>query len=114
MRDRGDRLVGVGRGRVESVASSTRKEDPWLFDPASRRRAYAGTVRPGVTGSDRKRQESTGFVLHVSYEDGSGFCVSEIWETQEQHDEWFNENVVPNVPMAISQETIALHSIHQP
>ena len=58
-------------------------------------------------------KNAPGFILHVSYEDGQGFCVSEIWETQEQHDSWFNENVVPNVPMAISQETIALHSIHQ-
>ena len=59
-------------------------------------------------------KQAPGFILHVTYEDGNGFCVSEIWETQEQHDAWFNENVVPNLPMAISQETIALHSIHQP
>jgi heme-degrading monooxygenase HmoA len=59
-------------------------------------------------------KQAPGFILHVTYEDGNGFCVSEIWETQEQHDAWFNENVIPNLPMAISQETIALHSIHQP
>ena len=68
-------------------------------------------VSPGLIESGKK---APGFILHVSYEDGNGFCVSEIWETQEQHDAWFHENVVPNVPLAISQETIALHSIHQP
>ena len=37
-------------------------------------------------------KQAPGFILHVTYEDGNGFCVSEIWETQEQHDAWFNEN----------------------
>ena len=68
-------------------------------------------VAPPLIESAKK---APGFILHVTYEDGNGFCVSEIWETQEQHDAWFNENVVPNLPIAISQESIALHSIHQP
>ena len=55
-----------------------------------------------------------GFLLHVSFEDSQGFCVAEVWETQEQHDKWLNENVVPNVPGEISQEVIQLHSLQQP
>ncbi len=55
-----------------------------------------------------------GFLLHVSYEDASGFVVAEVWETQEQHDTWFNENVKPNVPFEITQEVINLHSVHTP
>src|SRR6266540_2719666 len=59
-----------------------------------------------------KRQP--GFVLHVSFEDSQGFCVAEVWETKEQHDSFFNQNVVPNVPAEIKQEVIELHSLHQP
>ena len=59
-------------------------------------------------------KKQPGFVLHVAFEDAQGFCVAEVWETKEQHDSFFNENVVPNVPAEISQEVIELHSIHQP
>jgi heme-degrading monooxygenase HmoA len=55
-----------------------------------------------------------GFLLHVTYEDAAGFVVAELWETQEQHDTWFDANVKPNVPGEISQEVIALHSVHKP
>jgi heme-degrading monooxygenase HmoA len=55
-----------------------------------------------------------GFMVHVAYEDGNGFVVAEVWETQEQHDAWFNENVKPNVPFEITQEVINLHSVHKP
>jgi heme-degrading monooxygenase HmoA len=59
-------------------------------------------------------KKQPGFLLHVSYEDSSGFVVAEVWETQEQHDTWFSENVKPNVPFEITQEVISLHSVHKP
>jgi hypothetical protein len=59
-------------------------------------------------------KKQPGFVLHVSYEDASGFVVAEVWETQEQHDTWFDANVKPNVPGEITQEVIDLHSVHKP
>ena len=52
-----------------------------------------------------------GFVLHVAFEDSQGFCVAEIWDSQEQHDSYFNEKVVPNVPAEIKQEVIQLHNL---
>jgi heme-degrading monooxygenase HmoA len=56
-----------------------------------------------------------GFVLHVSYEDKpGGFLVSEIWESQEQHDKWFDQNVKPNLQGDVQQEVIDLHSVHTP
>jgi hypothetical protein len=55
-----------------------------------------------------------GFVLHVALEDSQGFCVSEIWETKDQHDSYFNEHVVPNVPGEIEQEVVELHSVVKP
>jgi heme-degrading monooxygenase HmoA len=59
-----------------------------------------------------KRQP--GFVLHLAFEDSQGFCVAEIWESQEQHEAWFNENVVPNVPVEIKREIIQIHAIAGP
>jgi hypothetical protein len=61
-----------------------------------------------------KLKTQPGFLLHVSFEDASGFVVAELWETQEQHDTWFNANVTPNVPTEITQEVIPLHSLHTP
>jgi hypothetical protein len=55
--------------------------------------------------------QQPGFVLHVAFVDAQGFCVAEIWETQEQHDSYFNEKVVPNVPVEIKQEVIQLHNV---
>ena len=55
-----------------------------------------------------------GFLLHVTYEDATGFVVSELWETAEQQDAWFNANVKPNLPFEVSQEVIALHTVHKP
>ena len=64
-----------------------------------------------------------GFVLHVAFEDSQGFCVAEIWESQEQHDSYFNEKVVPNdilltadkpvanVPAEIKQEVVQIHNL---
>jgi hypothetical protein len=59
-------------------------------------------------------KKQPGFVLHVSYEDASGFVAAEVWETQEQHDAWFDANVKPNIPVEITQEVINLHSVHTP
>jgi heme-degrading monooxygenase HmoA len=59
-------------------------------------------------------KEQPGFLFHVSYEDASGLVVAEVWETQEQHDSWFDENVKPNVPVEIEQEVVNLHSVHTP
>jgi hypothetical protein len=59
-------------------------------------------------------KDEPGFVLHVAFEDSQGFCVAEIWETKEQHDSYFNEKVVPNVPAEITQEVIDLHNVFTP
>ena len=55
-----------------------------------------------------------GFLLHVTYEDAVGFVVGELWETQEQHDTWFDANVAPNLPMAVQQEVVPLHTVYTP
>jgi len=59
-------------------------------------------------------KKQPGFLLHVSYEDGSDLVAAEVWETKEQHDTWFDANVKPNIPVEITQEVINLHSVHAP
>ena len=59
-------------------------------------------------------RKQPGFLIHVAYEDASGFVVAEVWESQEQHDSWFDANVKPNIPVEITQEVIAAHSVHTP
>ena len=61
-----------------------------------------------------KLKTQPGFVLHVSYEAaGSGFTVAEVWESLEQHTQWFERNVKPNLQGAVEHEVIELHSLHQ-
>ena len=59
-------------------------------------------------------KKEPGFILNVAFEDSQGFCVAEIWESQEQHDSYFNEKVVPNVPAEIKQEVIQIHNMVEP
>jgi len=81
-----------------------------------RHRAAMSTAQYDETAPPLVEQikKQPGFLLHVSYEDATGFVVAEVWETKEQHDTWFDENVKPNVPFEISQEVIDLHSVHTP
>ena len=56
-------------------------------------------------------KKQPGFLLHVTYEGrDSKFGVSEIWESKEQHDQWFDNHVKPNLPGEATQEVIELHS----
>ena len=78
---------------------------------------------PGMTSSQydeiapplvAKLRTQPGFMYHVAFVDRDGtFTVSEIWESQEQHDRWFDENVRPNVP-GVEQEVIQVHAVHTP
>jgi len=77
----------------------------------------------GLTAADYERiappiieklKQQPGFVLHIAYEDPQGFVVGEVWDSKEQHDAWFNENVVPNVPVEIKREVIKLHAVEHP
>ena len=39
-----------------------------------------------------------GFVAHVAFVGDGGFHVSEIWESRDDFQNWFDNNVKPNVP----------------
>lgn len=59
-------------------------------------------------------KKQPGFLVHVAYQDASGFVVAEVWETLERQDAWFNANVKPNIPFEITQEVVELHTVHTP
>ena len=72
-----------------------------------------GAVRRVRADADPAAKGAAGLHAHAYYEDADGFVVDEVWETQEQHDAWFEANVKPNVPVEITQEVIAIHSFQQ-
>ena len=58
-----------------------------------------------------KLKTQPGFVFHVAFVDNGRFTVSEIWDSQEQHDRWFKENVEGNIP-GIVLEVVYVHAVH--
>ena len=60
-----------------------------------------------------KLKTQPGFLFHVAYVDNGKFTVSEIWDSQEQHDRWFNENVARDIP-GIEQEVVEVHAVQMP
>jgi len=65
----------------------------------------------GLTELVRKQP---GFIIHVAYKTPDGVGVGEVWESSEQSEKFFNENVKPNVPFEIKREVIELHNLVQP
>jgi heme-degrading monooxygenase HmoA len=69
-----------------------------------------------VTGMTREQYERTaavltdklkatpGFIAHYAWEQDGGIRVVEIWESAEQHDDWFNNSVKPNLPVEVTPE----------
>src|SRR6266550_4747086 len=93
-----------------------------LHYPTTGRSFMTVLIRRRVAGMDasqydeispplvEKLKTQPGFMYHVAYDDNGTFTVGEVWETQEQHDRWFNENVKPKVP-GIDQEVVELHAV---
>jgi hypothetical protein len=59
-------------------------------------------------------KKQPGFIIHVAYKTPDGVGVGEVWESREQSEKFFNENVKPNVPFEIKREVIELHNLVQP
>jgi heme-degrading monooxygenase HmoA len=59
-------------------------------------------------------KQQPGFMYHVAFATSDGMTVSEIWESREQHDRWFEEHVKPNVPAEIDVESIEVHNVVTP
>jgi hypothetical protein len=53
-------------------------------------------------------------MYHVAFVDQGGvFAVSEVWESKEQHDRWFSENLEGTIP-GVEQQVIKVHAAHAP
>jgi hypothetical protein len=61
-----------------------------------------------------KLKTQLGFVIQAAFMDSGIVTVSEIWESREQLDRWFDENVKPNVPGVEQEWIIELHSLNMP
>lgn len=61
-------------------------------------------------------QKAPGFLLHVAHPAEGEWMVYEIWETKEQADRWFAQNIVPNLPPGIHPKRSyqILHSVVRP
>jgi len=46
-------------------------------------------------------QSAKGFIAHYAFLEGDGLTVSEIWDTQADHDAFFNEHIRPKLPQEI-------------
>ncbi len=57
-----------------------------------------------------KRQP--GFIMHLAYPIKGGYAVGEVWNSEDEFETWFTENVEPNVP-DVQREMIELHSVLQ-
>lgn len=73
-------------------------------------------VKNKVTGLTREQYEgiaavlvdklkaTPGFIAHYAWEKEDGMTVVEVWESAEQHDAWFDNNVRPNLPVEVTPE----------
>lgn len=64
-------------------------------------------VEPGL-------KASAGFQMHIGRPAGTGWEVLELWDSAEQHDEWFKNNVEPNLPPGTSTEVFEVHAVVTP
>ena len=51
-----------------------------------------------------KLKAAPGFIAHYAWHSSAGMNVVEVWESTEQHDDWFGNNVRPHLPGTASQE----------
>jgi heme-degrading monooxygenase HmoA len=60
-------------------------------------------------------KQQPGFIYHVAFATSDGFTVSELWESKEEHDRFFNEQIKPNVPIEITvDDAIEVRNIVTP
>lgn len=51
-----------------------------------------------------KLKSTPGFVSHYAWESETGINVVEIWDSAEQHDDWFDNNVRPHLPVEVTPQ----------
>ena len=54
-----------------------------------------------------------GFIAHTGGPNpGGGWRVIEVWESEEDGDTWFNNNVMPNLPAGVTPQDRSYHQLH--
>lgn len=61
-----------------------------------------------------KLRAQPGFIAHYAWEEGNSMHVAEIWETAEQHNAWFDNNVKPNLPVEVNPQPHKLVNMATP
>jgi len=58
-------------------------------------------------------KKAPGFILHTAYQGEEDWMVVEIWDSKEQADRFFSDNVAPNLPKGIVPKRTyqSLHSV---
>ncbi|RZL73428.1 MAG: hypothetical protein EOP32_36845 [Rhodococcus sp. (in: high G+C Gram-positive bacteria)] len=51
-------------------------------------------------------QSAKGFIAHYAFLEGDGLTVSEIWDTQADHDAFFDEHIRPKLPQEIPSPAV--------
>jgi heme-degrading monooxygenase HmoA len=51
-----------------------------------------------------KLKATSGFIAHYAWESEGGIHVVEIWDSAEQHDDWFDNNVRPHLPSEVTPQ----------
>ena len=61
-------------------------------------------------------KEAVGFRFHVAYPSGDSMVVMEVWDSADQHMQWFEEAVRPHLPAGAqpSHDITILHNVLKP
>jgi len=54
---------------------------------------------------------SPGFIAHVAFVGDGEFHLSEVWESRDDFQNWFDNNVKPNVPGVEIDEVREVHNV---
>ncbi len=72
------------------------------FAPGMPREAYDETM----TNVGGPLRQSPGFISHAAQITDEGFTVTEVWESREQWENWFDHSVKPHLPAGAPLPTV--------
>ena len=83
-----------------------------ISNPGMTAEVYDDIAR-GVSAS---LEAAAGFQFHISYPSADGMVVMEVWDSADQHMQWFEETVRPHLPAGAqpSHDVTILHNVLKP
>jgi heme-degrading monooxygenase HmoA len=69
-----------------------------------------------ASGASASLSAAAGFQFHLAYPSADGIVVMEVWDSADQHTQWFEEYVRQHLPPGTepSHEVIELHNVLTP